>query len=113
MFWAPSNTGGRRGPGYFPRQDPPAEASRTGPLLRLAPADLRPRRLLPAHLLSELVRVGHVARGHLLHQLAHLAELLDELVDRLDPGAGAGGDASAPGAVDDLGITALLGSHRE
>src|SRR6476469_9273057 len=32
---------------------------------------------------AELLRVGHLALGELGHQLPHLAELLDELVDGL------------------------------
>src|SRR3954469_4823738 len=41
----------------------------------------RPGSLAAAH---QLLEVGHLARAHLLHDLLHLAELLDELVDGLD-----------------------------
>ena len=60
-----------------------------------------------------LLRVGHLALGHLLHQLAHLAELLDEAVDRLDGGPRAGGDPLAARAVDLGRVGALVGRHRE
>src|SRR3712207_98850 len=56
--------------------------------------------LAPSHQGAE---VGHLALGEPAHQLAHLAELLDELVDLLDRGARAGGDALAAAALDDVG----------
>ncbi len=45
------------------------------------------------------------------HHLAHLAELLDELVDLHDRGAGTGGDALAARGLDDLRAGALVGRH--
>src|SRR4051794_6106160 len=67
---------------------------------RLAPAHLRSRRRAAGHLLSHLLGVGHLARRDLLHQLAHLVELLDQLVDVLDLGPRAGGDPLAARAFD-------------
>src|SRR3712207_9321254 len=47
-------------------------------------------------------------RSHRLHQLAHLPELLDELVDLLDGHARALGDPQPPGTLDELGPRPLL-----
>src|SRR5918994_1030782 len=49
----------------------------------------------------QLLHRGHLALLQRAHHLLHLAELLDQLVDRLDRGARAGGDPLAPGPVDD------------
>src|SRR3954451_16373007 len=57
---------------------------------RLASPHLWTRRGGAAHL-GELLRVGHLARGHRAHHHPHLVELLDQLVDVLDAGAGAAG----------------------
>ena len=51
--------------------------------------------------------------GDLAHDLAHLVELLDQLLDRLHVGARAAGDPQSPGALDQLGVAPLLGRHRE
>src|SRR5512144_1895179 len=59
---------------------------------RLAPAHLRSRRRPARHLLRKLLRIGHLPRRDLLHQLAHLVELLDQLVDVLDLRTRADGD---------------------
>src|SRR4051794_35591683 len=61
----------------------------------------RARRSAPAA--HERTDVGHVAPPDLAHELAHLVELLDQLVDRLDVGPRALGDAQAPRALDELG----------
>src|SRR3954451_9766079 len=61
----------------------------------------------------QLAEVGHLAGRQALHQLAHLAELLDELVDLLDAGARALGDPQPPRALDQLGPAALLRGHGE
>src|SRR3954454_141134 len=61
----------------------------------------------------ERAEVGHLPRAQALHQLAHLAELLDELVDLLDGRARALGDPEPPRALDQLGPAALLRGHRE
>src|SRR5215470_9726206 len=69
------------------------------PTLRsLILTDMRRRRLedRSPHAPHELLRVGHLALGQLLHQLVHLAELLDEPVDGLHGGPGAGRDPLAP-----------------
>src|SRR3954454_14666775 len=78
---------------------------------RLAPAYLRARRG-PRHL-GELLWVGHLAGGHVAHHLAHLVELLDQLVDLLDLGPGAVGDPLAARAFDQAWVGTLLGGHRE
>src|SRR4051794_25837093 len=57
--------------------------------------------------------VGHLALLQAAHQLAHLAELLDELVDLLHGGAGAGGDAGPAAPLDDVRPPPLLLGHRE
>src|SRR5918993_893211 len=67
----------------------------------------------PLSLPHERAEIGHLARAEALHHLAHLAELLDQLVDLLDAGARALGDALAAPALDQLGPGALLGGHRE
>src|SRR4051794_21139585 len=46
--------------------------------------------------------VGHLALLQPAHELAHLAELLDELVDLLDRGPRARGDACPAPALDDV-----------
>src|SRR5688572_22705562 len=61
----------------------------------------------------QLAEVGHLPRRKALHHLAHLTELLDELVDLLDGGAGALGDPLPAPALDQLGPAALLGGHRQ
>src|SRR3712207_4347467 len=71
---------------------------------------VRAGRLATAHQLAE---VRHLALREALHELAHLAELLDELVDLLDRGAGAVGDAGAAAALDDVRPAALLRRHRQ
>src|SRR5690349_8993534 len=43
----------------------------------------RPRARRSSRHLGELLLVGHLARGHVTHQFAHLVELLDQLVDVL------------------------------
>src|SRR5258708_22218787 len=48
----------------------------------------------------------------LLHHAAHFHELLVELVDVLDRGAGAGRDAALAAGVQELRIAALLLRHR-
>ena len=55
---------------------------------------------------------GILPRPTWLHDLAHLVELLDELVDLLDAGARAARDPQAPRALDQLRPRALLGGHR-
>ena len=46
-----------------------------------------------------------------LNILRHLIVLAEEVVDLLDAGAGAGGDAFAAAAVDEVGVAALLVGH--
>src|ERR671921_238416 len=76
---------------------------------RLASTGLRARRALSAAgQLGHLLRRRHLSVGHRFHQHFHLVELLDQLVDLLDLGAGTGGDAFAAGAVDDARIGPLL-----
>src|SRR5690349_10709413 len=90
-------------------------------LLSLIRTAMSRERLAPSHLwalrraahLGELLRVGHLPRGHRTHHLAHLVELLDQLVDVLDAGTGAVGDPFAARPVDHPRIGALLGRHRE
>src|SRR3954452_13873698 len=68
------------------------------PTLRsLILTDMRRRRLEESllHAPHEGLGVGHLALRHLLHQLVHLAELLDQAVDGLDCGPRPGGDPLA------------------
>src|SRR6476659_7636737 len=65
------------------------------------------------HAPQQLLWVGHLALRELGHQLAHLPELLDELVHGLHGRPGASGDSLAPGAVDQIRPRALGGRHRE
>src|SRR3954453_21882433 len=55
-----------------------------------------------------LAQVGHLALLDPAHQLAHLVELLDELVDLLDGHAGAPRDPQPPRALDQLRPAPLL-----
>src|SRR3954454_24299091 len=71
------------------------------------------RRSRLAGLPHERPDVGHLAAAHLPHELAHLIELLDELIDLLDARARALGDAQPPRALDELRAPALLGRHRQ
>src|SRR5829696_5002113 len=69
----------------------------------------------PAMLLSsagQLLQRWHLPACDLLHDFLHLPELLHELRDSLDGGAGAAGDPAPARAVDDLRVGALLRSHR-
>jgi len=75
--------------------------------------------LLPAELLSALHLAHHALLGfdaaagaHGFEHLSHLAVLAEEVVDVLHGGAGAGGDALAAAAVDELVVLALLVRHR-
>src|SRR2546429_2527404 len=51
-------------------------------------------------------------RAHLLHEPAHLAELLDEVVDVRDRRSRAGRDPAPPRAVDERWIHAFGPRHR-
>src|SRR3954469_15132914 len=57
--------------------------------------------------------VGHLALLQPAHELAHLAELLDQLVDLLHRRAGAVGDTRPAPALDDVRPPALLRRHRQ
>src|SRR4051794_24233938 len=61
---------------------------------------------------GELLQRRHLAARDLLHHLAHLPELLDELRHGLDRGAGPARDPPAARTVDDLRVRPLLGRHR-
>src|SRR5215210_8213063 len=61
----------------------------------------------------ELLQRGHLSLRDLPHQLLHLAELLHELTDGLDRGAGAVRDPPPARAVDQLWVGPLLGGHRQ
>src|SRR3954453_104850 len=74
------------------------------------PVRSRPTGLPLAH---ELAEIGHLALLDPAHQLAHLLELLDELVDLLDGRARALGDPQPARALDQLGVATLVGRHRE
>src|SRR5262245_15926740 len=52
------------------------------------------------------------AHPELLHELAHLHELLQQPIELLDGGPGAARDALPPAAVDDLRPPALVLGHR-
>src|SRR5919206_4683249 len=57
--------------------------------------------------------VRHLALLDPAHHLAHLVELLDQLVDLLDVGPRALGDPQAAGALDRLRMVPLVGGNRE
>src|SRR3954453_13298617 len=63
-------------------------------------------------LLHQRGEVRHPPLADLLHELAHLPELLDQRVDLLDVGPRSLGDPQAPRALDDVRAPALLGRHR-
>src|ERR1700712_1587417 len=52
----------------------------------------------------QLTQIGHLALLDPAHELAHLVELLDELVDLLDRRPGALGDAQPARALDQLRV---------
>src|SRR5215216_7836203 len=79
-------------------------------LLRRIRTAMRPERLPTA---QQLLRAGHLALGELLHQPAHLTELLSELIYRLHGRARALRDPLAARAVDDVGTGSFRGRHRE
>src|SRR4051794_29508044 len=58
------------------------------------------RRVRLAALPHQSPEIRHPASRNLLHDLAHLAELLDELVDRRDVRPGAVGDPQASRSLD-------------
>ena len=68
--------------------------------------------LAAAHLAHEALLHFASAAAHGLEHLAHLLVLAEEVVDLLDGGAAAEGDALAAAAVDDRGVAALLDGHR-
>src|SRR5215210_1202977 len=73
--------------------------------------DMRPERLAdPAA--RQLLQIRHLPLLELLHQLLHLAELLDQLVDGLDRGRRPARDPAPARAVDDRGVCPLLWRHR-
>src|SRR3954469_15084864 len=90
---------------------PPTRVSLSRTAMRSFRASKRRRRL--AGLPHERPEVRHLAAPDLAHQLAHLVELLDELVDLLDARPRALGDAKPARALDELGPPALLGRHRQ
>src|SRR3954467_10193261 len=90
---------------------PPTRVSLSRTAMRSFRASKRRRRL--AGLPHERPEVRHLAAPDLAHQLAHLIELLHELVDLLDARARALGDAKTPRALDELGPPALLRRHRQ
>src|SRR3954453_17483633 len=65
--------------------------------------------LLPHH----RAEVGHLALLQPAHELAHLAELLDQLVNLLDRGPRPVGDPRAAAALDDVRPPALVRGHRQ
>src|SRR5690348_8127092 len=67
----------------------------------------------PAALAHHGADVGHLALRQPAHHLAHLAELLDELIDLLHGGARAGCDPLPAAALDDVRLAALLERHRQ
>src|SRR3954449_7340946 len=90
---------------------PPTRVSLSRTAMRSFRASKRRRRL--AGLPHERPEVRHLAAPDLAHQLAHLVELLHELVDLLDARARALGDAKTPRALDELRPPALLRRHRQ
>src|SRR5439155_16059654 len=61
----------------------------------------------------QLAEVGHLALLDAAHQLAHLLELLDQLVDLLDRHARAPGDPQPARALDQVGMAPLVRRHRQ
>src|SRR4051794_26787510 len=90
---------------------PPTRVSLSRTAMRSFRASKRRRRL--AGLPHERPEVRHLAAPDLAHQLAHLVELLDELVDLLDARPRALRDAKPARALDELGPPALLRGHRQ
>src|SRR5919107_4481472 len=90
---------------------PPTRVSLSRTAMRSFRASKRRGRL--AGLPHERPEVGHLAAPDLAHELAHLVELLDELVDLLDARARALRDAQPARALDELRPPALLGRHRQ
>src|SRR5919106_6508469 len=72
--------------------------------------DMRRSSLAVAHQLAE---VGHPALLQPAHELAHLAELLDELVDLLHGRPRPLGDPQPPRALDQLRPPPLLRGHAQ
>src|SRR5689334_1568998 len=66
-----------------------------------------------AGLAHHRAEVRHPSLRNLTHDLAHLLELLDELLDGLNVGTRATGDAQPARPLDQLGMTPLLRGHRE
>ena len=66
---------------------------------------------LPAH--AGQAKPFHLAAREHLQHLLHLAVLLEQVVDVLDGGPAAGGDAAPAAAVDDVRVPALLARHAE
>src|SRR3954447_17348786 len=90
---------------------PPTRVSLSRTAMRSFRASKRRRRL--AGLPHERPEVRHLAAPNLAHQLAHLVELLHELVDLLDARARALRDPQPARALDQLGPPALLRRHRQ
>src|SRR3954451_11317041 len=90
---------------------PPTRVSLSRTAMRSFRASKRRRRL--AGLPHERPEVRHLAASDLAHELAHLVELLHELVDRLDARARALRDPQPSRALDELRAPALLGGHRQ
>src|SRR3954453_4120095 len=90
---------------------PPTRVSLSRTAMRSFRASKRRRRL--AGLPHERPEVRHLAAPDLAHQLSHLVELLDELVDLLDALPRALCDAKPARALYELGPPALLGRHRQ
>src|SRR5690606_5053666 len=64
------------------------------------------------HAVHATHHVLHAAGGfHLLHHLGHHLLLLEQAIQLRDVEAGAQGDTALARALDQLGITALLGGH--
>src|SRR5919199_1667743 len=90
---------------------PPTRVSLSRTAMRSFRASKRRRRL--AGLPHERPEVGHLAAPDLAHQLAHLVELLDELVDLLDARPRPLRDAQPARALDELRPPPLLRRHRQ
>src|SRR6476659_6812510 len=71
------------------------------------------RRVRLAALPHHRPEIGHAAARNLLHDLAHLAELFDQLIDRRDVRPGPVGDPQPARALDQLRPPALLRRHRQ
>ena len=69
------------------------------------------KRLGALLLLAAAAAPAFAAASKLLHHFLHLLEFAHELVDILDGGAAAFGNALATAGVENIGLVAFIGGH--